>query len=1030
MRQPLLRSMKYLVVLHFIFMAVAGAYAQGTTIRGRVTGEAGEGLPGVTILQKGTTNGATTDTDGNYSLGLPASSGTLVFSFIGFETQEIAFSANQTTINIKLRTDAKALEEVVVVGYGTQKKETLSGSVTSVKGEDIIKSPVVNVSNSLTGRLPGVMAVSRSGEPGRDATTIRIRGSNTLGNNSALIVVDGIPGRSLDRIDPNSIETMTVLKDASAAIYGSQAANGVILITTKRGKSGKPQLVVNFNQGITQPTRIPKMTNSAQYATALNEVDIYRGRPARFTPEQIQKYADGSDPWGYPNTDWFDEVYKNWSSQVLANVTLSGGSEFMRYFISIGAKSQDAVYKNSATKYNQYDFRTNLDTDINKNISIGFDVVGRMEDSNFPGRGATGTIIGGLLRGKPNMPAYWPNGMPGPDIERGENPAIIATNQTGYTSDQYYVLNSNLKLNIKIPWVKGLTLTGNAALDKGFRFGKIFQKPWYLYAWDGRSRDADGTPVLVKGIKGINDPNLTQTTAKDQNILLNGLINYEKTFGSNEIKFLVGTETRTGRGDSFSAFRRYFVSTALDQLDAGGSNAMNNGGTAYQNARLNYFGRANYNFKEKYLAEFVWRVDGSYIFPEAGRFGFFPGLSVGWRLSEENFWKNNLPTISEFKLRASYGKTGNDRIDEWQYLSTYGFQTLNYVFNVSEESRMLLERRIPNPNVTWEVANQANVGFDAGFFNDRLSVTADFFDYRRSQMLWTRNASVPSSTGLILPRENIGKVTNRGFDFDVAYRGEASDLKYQVSFNGGYAKNKITFWDESPGAPEYQRSTGRPMPTDPLNPGNDLYYQSLGIFRNQAAVDAYPHWPGARPGDVIFEDVNKDGKIDANDRVRNNKTDMPTFQSGLGLNLQFRQFDFSILLQGAAGAQRYLRLEPAGDFGNYLLSDFEGRWTPDNIDAQKPRAFNRVDEYYRSQRSTYLLHNTDYIRLKNVELGYNLPAGLNSRIGLQGLRAYVSGFNLATYSPGIKDFDPEDNSQGNSSYPVQRVVNFGLSVTL
>jgi TonB-dependent starch-binding outer membrane protein SusC len=446
-------------------------------------------------------------------------------------------------------------------------------------------------------------------------------------------------------------------------------------------------------------------------------------------------------------------------------------------------------------------------------------------------------------------------------------------------------------------------------------------------------------------------------------------------------------------------------------------------------ARLNYFGRVNYNFREKYLAEFVWRVDGSYIFPEAGRFGFFPGLSVGWRLSEENFWKNNLAAVSDFKLRASYGKTGNDRIDEWQYLSTYNFNTLNYVFNINEESRMLQERLIPNPNVTWEVANQANVGFDAGFFQNKLTLTADFFDYHRSQMLWPRNASVPASTGMVLPRENIGKVTNRGFDFDLAYRGETGDLQYQVSLNGGYAKNKITFWDESPGAPDYQRSTGRPMPTDPNNPGNDLYYQAIGIFRDQQAVDAYPHWPNARPGDVIFEDVNKDGKIDANDRVRSEKTDIPTFQSGLGVNLNFRQFDFSVLFQGAAGAQRYLRLEPAGDFGNYLLSDFEGRWTPDNINASKPRAFNRVDEYYRSQRSTYLLHNTDYIRLKNVELGYNLPAGLNSRLGLQGLRAYLSGFNLATYSPGIEDFDPEDNSQGSSSYPVQRVVNFGLSVT-
>ncbi len=431
----------------------------------------------------------------------------------------------------------------------------------------------------------------------------------------------------------------------------------------------------------------------------------------------------------------------------------------------------------------------------------------------------------------------------------------------------------------------------------------------------------------------------------------------------------------------------------------------------------------------KYLAEFVWRVDGSYIFPEAGRFGFFPGMSLGWRISEENFWKENLQFMTNFKLRASYGQTGNDRIDEWQYLTSYSFaaQTQNQVFDITTEARSLYETRIPNPNVTWEIANQGDIGFDMSLLKDKLSVTFDYFDYRRSDILWKRNASVPTTTGLTLPRENIGKVTNRGFDFDISYNDKLGELKYQISINGGLAKNKITFWDEAPGAPIYQQSTGHPIPTNPNSVGNDLYYQAIGIFKDQAAIDSYPHWSGARPGDVIFKDVNDDKKITALDKVRSDKTNMPTLQGGLGINLQYKDFDFSLLLQGSAGAMRYL-LPESGEVGNYLKSEFDDRWTSENIDAKKPRIRNREEEYWASNRNTYFLHKTDYLRLKNVEVGYNLPYVLNQRIGLEGLRIYLSGVNLLTFS-SLKDFDPEDSNEGGINYPLSRVVTMGISVT-
>jgi len=1001
------------------------------TVTGRVSDEAGQGIPGVNVRVKDGTQGTTSNGEGRYSLNVPEGATTLLFSSIGYENQEIVLGG-RTTLDVTMKASIGSLDEVVVVGYGTQQRATITGSVSSVKGAELQQSPATNVSNSLAGRLPGLVTVTPSSEPGADASTIRIRGVNSLGNNDPLVVVDGVPGRSLDRLDPNSIESLTVLKDASAAIYGAQAANGVILITTKRGKLGKPEISLNLNQGFGAPTRIPQMTDAAEYATLLNEIEYYKSPTnyvPKYTPDEIQKFQNGSDPWKYPNTDWFKEVLKPWSAQGYNNLTINGGSEAMRYFISVGARSQDGFYKNSATKYNQYDFRSNLDGRLSKYVSIGFDIAGRLEDRNYPVRSA-GSIFRMVLRGKPQMPAYWPNGTPGPDIEYGDNPAVVSTDATGYDHDKWYILQNTLRLTVQIPGVTGLSFTSNVGLDKGYRFRKRFETPWYLYSWDGQSYDANKVPVLVRGKKGFDDPRLSQETEDRTNWLINGLINYERSFSQNHlVKFMVGMESRTGKRDLFSAYRRYFVTTAVDQLFGGGDLQKDNGGTAYQEARLNYFGRVNYAFKEKYLAELVWRYDGSYIFPALKRYGFFPGVSVGWRLSEEEFWKNSLSSVvNSFKLRASWGQTGNDRIDPYQYLSSYAFGGQPYIFGGTVENKALYEARIPNQNVTWEIANQANIGFEALLLNSKLSIEADYFNNVRSQILWWRNASTPGSTGLTLPRENIGKVGNKGFDFSIGYRDHLGELKYQVMLNGGYQRNTIKFWDESPGAPEYQQSTGRPIPTDPFNPNNDLYYQSIGIFRDQAAIDAQPHWDGARPGDVIFADVNGDGKIDANDRVRNQFTNIPRFTGGFSLNLQWRAFDLSVLFQGAAGAVQYIQTE-SGEIGNFLQSFYDARWTKENPDASGPRTFNRTNEYWMNNRNTYFLHRTDYVRLKNLQLGFNVPGNLTQKIGMQGARIYVSGLNLFTLSPNFKDFDPETNTSSGQGYPSQKVLNGGLTLT-
>jgi TonB-linked SusC/RagA family outer membrane protein len=532
----------------------------------------------------------------------------------------------------------------------------------------------------------------------------------------------------------------------------------------------------------------------------------------------------------------------------------------MKYFVSLSSRTQEGFYHNSGTKYNQYDFRSNLDGNISKNVSLGIDVAGRMEDRNFPTRSA-GSIFRMVMRGKPTMHAYWPDGTPGPDIEYGDNPVVVSTKATGYDRDKRYVLNTNARLNIKIPWVPGLSLTGNAAIDKTFSFRKVWQTPWYLYSFEGF--DANNKPMLKKSQKGFSSPALSQSTQDAQNILLNGLVNYETDIRTNHhLKLLVGVEKITAKGEGFSAYRRNFMSSILDQMFAGATDQfMSNNGSAYTQARLNYFGRVNYNFKEKYLAEFVWRYQGSYIFPQDKRFGFFPGVSVGYKISEENFWKENVSFINSFKIRGSWGQTGNDLIDEWQYLSTYGLggmraqswnAPLPFITNGNVENLALFETVVPNRGVTWEIANQSNIGFDATLLKNKLAVTADFFDYTRSQILWWRNASIPTSTGITPPRENIGKVANRGFDFSVDYTSSAGKLTYSVGLNGGYQKNKILFWDETPNVPEYKRSTGRPI-------GSGVYYKAIGIFRDDAMVSKYPHMANfkPRPGDIIFEDLNK-----------------------------------------------------------------------------------------------------------------------------------------------------------------------------
>lgn len=1019
---------KYKILICSLFWGLITYAAQGQTVIGTVTDAAtGESLPGVNITIQGTSQGTSTTLEGVYELAVSSLNDTLVFSFVGYQSQTVPING-RTTVDVDLEMDVFQAEDIVVVGYGTQARETLSGSVSSIQGRRIEKIPVTNMANSLTGQLPGIVTVNQSGEPGADGATIRIRGNSTLNDNSPLVVIDGIPDRAggLDRINPRDIESISVLKDASAAIYGSRAANGVILITTKRGREGTPQFTLDFNQGFNQPTRVPEMADAATYMTMLNEIDNYAGLGDRFTQEEIRCHAEQLDPWSCPDTDWFDVALKPVSYQSRVDMSVSGGSENFRYRLSFNGLTEDGFYENSSTRYNEYGFRSNLDGQVTENISLAFDLLGRYEDRNYPTISATETFRM-LVRGKPNEHAFWPNGLPAPDIENGVNPVMTGTDATGYNDDERYYFQSSLKLNVDVPSVPGLAFTGTATYDKDFRMQKLWQTPWTLYDLTGF--DSNNEPVFNESLVPNDDASLNQWAEQGHNILLNLVGTYQQDVGNHSYSILLGTEQQRIKNSGLWAFRRFFPTTQIDQLSFGGEDQQGLAGGARRGlpgepkpseaTRLNFFTRLNYNYQSKYMIEFIGRYDGSYIFPEDNRFGFFPSVSIAWRLSQEDWFRDATDFFDELKLRASFGRTGNDRIEEWQFMSTYEFGN-GFVVNNDNIVQSIRPGRIPNQNVTWEVASQFNIGIESIMFDDRFSLEVDYFNEVRSDILWWRNASVPQTSGISLPRENIGEVKAWGFDGTISWRQQfGTDFWMDVSLNGGYAANEIKFWDEPPGAPEWQQSTGRMMESP-------LLYNAIGVFRDEDHVNSYPHWSGARPGDLIFEDVNGDGVIDGDDRIRVERTDLPKWNGGLNITAQYKAVDFVVFFQGAAGASQWVQTE-SGDFGNYLQQFADQRWTPDNPDASGPRAFQRTEQYWISQANTYFYKNTDYIRLKNVEIGYNLSPSAAKAIGLEQLRVYANGFNLLTFTNFW--LDPEAREQRGAYYPQKRVFNLGLSLS-
>ena len=984
-------------------------------VTGTVKDVNGEPIIGATIMEGGTTNGTITDFDGNFVLEV-ADGAELDISYIGYQTQKLQAKSGKI-LAVTLKEDLETLDEVVVVGYGTQKKVSVTGAMASTKGSDLAKVPTANITNTLAGRLPGLISYNRSGEPGYDDAGLLIRGASTTGDSSPLIVVDGVADRagSLGRIDPNDIENITILKDASAAIYGSRAANGVILVTTKRAKSEKFTVNYNGNIGISSPTILPEMCDSWQYAELINEIT-----PGTYSDEAIQKFKDGSDPVNYPNVNAFDILLKQ-AVQTQHNVSASAGGKYISFYASLGYKYQDNYYKNSASNYSQYNFRTNIDFTPHKDVKIGLNVAFRQEDRNSPITGSE-DIWRYLIKYNPMVNIWFPGTSYGNVSSKQDNfsPATGLDGTTGYQRDRQSYLNADLTLHWDLPWItEGLSVDAGLYVDRADAFYKKFEKKYYMYEQSGDEYIAkeQGSNIL--------DQNMNQTLG----ITMNARLNYKRTFNDvHNLNVFVAYEQYQSRYDYMQARRQDFISTAIDEIFAGDINSATNDGKASETARMNYFGRLDYDYAGKYLFQFNWRYDGSENFPAGKRFGFFPGVSVGWRVSEEKFWKENVSWMDYLKIRASWGQMGNDKVDAFQYLTAYTFDNPAILGGGIESGLWLL--RTANPNITWEVANTYNVGIETRFLK-YFNFEADFFKTKRNNILATRNAAIPEYAGLTLPDENIGICSNIGTELTLGFSKQLNkDWSIMASGNFTYNHSTIDFIDEPEGTLAWQKRTGLSIGTD-----GDMYlmYEADGIFRTQEELDSYPHLAEARVGDVRFKDVNEDGIIDGNDKVRQDKPAIPRIMYGINLGANYRNWSLNMLFQGAAQVWQYTFME-AGTIGNFTKDFYENRWTENNINAEYPRTYNRDATVTGggNYRNTFWLNNASYLRLKSIELAYDLPKSWLKNTPISAVRLSLSGYNLFTIT-GIRNIDPEtqENSQGWAAWntPQSKVYNFGINVT-
>mgnify|MGYP003638218186 CR=1 FL=1 len=997
---------------------------QQRTISGKVTDSSGEPLPGVTVLVKGTTQGTITDFDGNYTISDVPISGTLVFSFVGMKSQEIPVNG-KLTIDVVLVEESVGIEEVVAVGYGVQKRVNLAGSVSSVNADDLVKAPIANTTNTLAGRLPGLVSLQSNGQPGADAAKLSIRGFG-----DALVIVDGIES-DFKYIDPNQIESISILKDASASIYGARAGNGVILITTKRGETSKPVLNLNLSQTFQGITTMPKPVNSGQYAELTREQWIQSGQPEEsspFTQEDVEKYYNSNDPYLYPNTDWYNELFRKWSPQQQYNLSVRGGSEKIKYYGFLGYLDQSTVFKTNGGDYKRYNFQSNIDAKILDNLSLSLTIASIVQDRNFPQESISSGEASAWGWFWSTLPIY-PAHLPDPTMVSYANGAgtggahIISNRElAGYSDTDTQNNNGTIELKYDFKFIKGLSAKLFANYSNYNSDNKSFRKTVHQYVYDPESD--------IYSLRGTfnADPELIQRHDKGRTITEQFSLYYDRTFDKHHVSALTLYEAIDSKSDYFLTGRKGFITTAVDQLYAGSTSSISNDGRAYESGRTSYVSRLNYSYADRYLLEATFRADASDRFPSNSRWGYFPSVSLGWRISEESFMQG-ISFIDNLKLRGSYGVSGSDQVAGSVYRYLSGYSIASYPFLLGSGNQIGLQSiGLANKEITWETLKISNVGFDFSLLNSKLYGTLEGFYRKRSGILGTRSNSMPTTFGAVLPIENLNSQNSKGFEFELGTSGRANNLMWDVSGNISWSRAKWDYYDE----PNYDDPDQERINKHSGNwTDRQFGYQVDGLFTSQAEIDAltYDYPTGnslLRPGDIRIIDQNDDGIIDWKDQVEIGQGTVPHWMFGLNSNLKYKNFDLSVLFQGAFGHFSTIKYTQGSNFPEFV---YDGRWTEENNskDALIPRLGGVTIGYF----SAFNYKSAAYLRLKTLSFGYNLPKNWLHNIGINDIRLYMAGTNLLTFDKLKKyNLDPEaPSSQAGRYYPQQMTLSFGVNIS-
>jgi TonB-linked SusC/RagA family outer membrane protein len=1010
------------------------------TVQGKVTNEKGEPIVGASIRVKESNEGTVTDALGNFNLKV-SKNAVLEVSYLGYEKKEVAVNG-LSVINISLSPSTTGLDQLVVVGYGTQKKSGVLGAIVQVDSKELQTGPTANLSSMLQGRLPGLVTKQTSGQPGSDGSSLLVRGLSTLGDNSPLVIVDGIP-RPFPNVNPDEIATITVLKDAaSAAVYGVRAAHGVILITTKRGNTEKPSITFHSSMSISRNTDFPRFLNGEEYAYWYDKAQELDGVPdnaLRFTQDQISRIKNGDPQHILGNTDWFGLLFKDYAPAYTNNISLRGGTSTAKYFVSLGSYNQQGIV--DRTSYDRYDFRANLDVVVAKNLSLAADLAGRTSDTKEPGLSAGvgnqyASIFSQAMLSYPFLLPYTPEGLPvgSQNPSNGNQNPLAARDLSGTQDTRAYTFESSMSLKYKLPMIPGLELKVNGAYDKGYSMKKSALLPYKLMVYN----EALGTYNYTYARHALGgQASINQWFADNWTTTLQSSISYNNRFNKHAISGLLLYEYTQTKGTSMSAGKKGFPIEDIMDLSYGEQvidDLIKGGHNVFQ--RAGYVSRINYSYDDKYLFEFTGRVDGTPNFPRNKRWGVFPAVALGWRISNEPFFKSNVDFVDDLKLRASVGRLGNDAIGQYMYLSTMSLGKDPVVMIGDKLSRPLTVDRVPNPDITWETTSTYNAGFESDLWKGLLGVDFDVFYMVTKNILQAQSGLMPPTLGGYFPSVvNSGIVDNRGFELTLTHANHIGEFNYNIKGNVSWARNKIIKTTEDPNVPDYMKVTGHPI-------GEKYGFIAMGLFQSDEEIKHSAVFGPTLPGDVRLKDLNGDGRITFDqDWAVTGRSNTPEMMFGLNVGANYKNFDFNVFFQGAALCDVWLAglysdrgfydntfyTQPFWSGGNTPYYLVEGSWRPDHTNAKYPRLGIATRSNGGKMSSLWVI-NGSYLRLKTAQIGYTLPKALLQKINIQEVRFYLSGSNLLTWDH-LPYLDPEMPDVNQGYYPQQRLYEFGLYLT-